>query len=148
MKKCHALGKRALLALFLATMTSCCCFSWLWCPLPFWCCPENCVQDACFNSQKIYLFPACGQLAGLELELENFRGEIRMFININGPESVTPYCSDPDKVEIQLHFRDHHYRTLADSVRGGRRILLPDAVRDEIVTYLFDMQPIRITVGA
>lgn len=145
MQKQFSIGKRAVLALFLIILSSCSCFSWFCNICSPWCCEGNCAWDPCFSSQRIYLSPA-NKYSGLEMELMNFRGEIRMYLNVCGPE-IPPYPDDPSKAEIFLNFRDHHYRTLAERLRGGQRLLIPECVRDEIIWYLFQCQPVFLQVG-
>jgi hypothetical protein len=93
----------------------------------------------------MFLTPA-NQFSGLELEFVAAPCGLRLYINVFGLE-IPPDDCDPSSSLVAISFRDHSYQFTAPRLLGGQRLLIPDDVRNEIVDYLQNGQPIFIQVG-
>lgn len=82
----------------------------------------------------------------MEVELVQTRCLLRMYINSHGMELPADPC-DPFSSQVYVSFRSHSYTTRFDRLVGGHRLLVPDAVRNEIVDSLLEGQPVFIRVG-
>ncbi len=127
----------AILALFLSSCNSPCSQQW--------CCNEIPVFPVDYSSRRIYL-PANNGFNQVEVELVQTRCNLRMYINSHGMEIPADPC-DPDKALVFVSFRTHSYTTKFDRFVGGHRLLVPEAVRDEIVNTLLAGQPVYLRVG-
>lgn len=133
------LGKRSLWALPIVLLTSCATSGLCWKG-------GGVVGSApAFGSARIILAPA-NEYSGLELEFVQSVEGLRLYLNVYGLE-IPPEAEDSDSSRVYISFREHSYAFSARRFVGGQRLLIPPHVRDEIITYLQDDQPVFIQVG-
>lgn len=121
-------------------LTACCSTS-----CPSWQLQTNCGYCPMFSSARMYLKPV-NQFSGIELEFVWSPYGLRLYLNVSGLQ-IPSNPSDSSTSLVYISFRDHSYCFAAPRYQGGQRLLIPDDVRNEIVSYMQEEQSVFIQTG-
>lgn len=134
--------KQAICLSALSMLLTACCSE----PIRYWKLENNCGYCPMFESARMYLKPA-NQFAGIELEFVWSPYGLRLYLNVSGLQIPSNPC-DPTTSLVFISFKDHSYSFAAPRFQGGQRLLIPDDVRNEIVSYMQDEQTVFIQTGS
>jgi hypothetical protein len=123
-------------------------------PLLFYSCSPHCHQwklaaikanCPCATYTKVYL-PTCNPFNGLEAVFISYNGNIRLYFNALTMQF--PYiANDEEHTEIYLKVDEQAYNFVAERLKGGQTLLIPEEYLQLILRALHEKHYVEVMIG-